>query len=178
MKLRVYLLLVISIISLCSVSAASFQEIEVKNNAGTSLLFPTDMTSQNGPTLFAFILGENREKGTAQVQEMNSWQQALTTYPQAPENLVIYHIPVIEGLPFFLRGIVRNGMRDEYQETIGDEHIAVLFVKSMQSVFEGTGIPFTYEPTLVAVDSSHRIQGYIKGLPTEENLLHLISLMK
>ncbi len=155
---------------------ASFSPRETKDSAGTSAIFPIDLIGQNS-RIFAFILGESREKGEAQFDTMIQWHQALKVIPNFDPSEDIFHIPVIEGLPFFLKGIVRNGMADGYQGIVDGEHIAVLFVRDSEDLFSETGIPFTWEPTLVVVDRKGTVTGYVKGKVSEAGIEKIRSLL-
>ena len=166
-------LLILVIISLFHLSADSFSKIESKDAAGEEMLFPEDLGGTD-PVIFAFILGDSRESGTAQVEVMKEWEQAITS----SLSVTTYHIPVIEGLPFFLKGIVRDGMRDRYDGVVDDERIITLFVKDMKEFIEKAGIPFSFEPTIVILDDSLSVRTYVKGSPTEGKITELKEALK
>ena len=165
----VYTLLVILLLTLSPLAGASFESVEAKDGRGKTIEIPDDLTG-SAPRILAFILGESRESGESQVETMLAWQDRLSSDPAVPPSVQIYHLPVIEGLPFFLKGIVRDGMRDSYRGAVPDSNIAVLFLKDMKSFIENAGIPFSFEPTLVVLDREGEVRTYVKGSPDESSL--------
>jgi len=165
----VLFLLIALVLTLSPLSGASFESVETKDATGETIEFPEDLTG-TAPVILAFILGDSRESGEAQIETMLAWQQSLSSDSAIPAATRIYHMPIIEGLPFFLKGIVRDGMKDSYRGAVPDSNIAVLFLKDMKSFIEEAGIPFSYEPTLVILESNGNVLTYVKGAPDERNL--------
>ncbi|MBN2860762.1 MAG: hypothetical protein JXK93_10910 [Sphaerochaetaceae bacterium] len=168
-RYTVFTLLFTLLLTLSHLTGASFESMETKDATGEKIEFPGDLTGST-PIILALILGDSRESGEAQIETMLAWQDSLSSDSAIPAATRIYHMPIIEGLPFFLKGIVRDGMRESYRGAVSDSNIAVLFLKDMKAFIEDAGIPFSYEPTLVILESNGNVRTYVKGAPDERNL--------
>lgn len=118
--------------------------------------------------LIALNIGTSRSNGGEVQQEaLIAWQDAIETSTSltrfAPP---FYHISVIEGgAPFFVRGAIRRGLAESFENLIDLERGGVLFLSKAEKFAKQAEIPPIDggEPTLVVVSSDGTITGYVKG---------------
>lgn len=163
------------VVLLASVSGASFPVHETRTIGGTKFEFPTDALA-DGPVLFGLAMGTSRENGEVHQQELLQWQAFLNASGSALRDRPFYHFPIIDA-PGFIQGVIRRGIADSYEGTVGADQAAVIFVKNAKKFAEESAIPIDDRASVAVVLPSGRIAGYVKGLPSSESLRELESLI-
>nr|WP_319474219.1 hypothetical protein [uncultured Sphaerochaeta sp.] len=155
--------------------AGTFPEEKAKSFADTDFVFPTDLI-QDAPVLIALNIGTSRENGEVQQEALIAWKDAVegsnTTLSYAP----FYHISVIEGAPFFVRGAIRRGLAESFEGLIEPEQGGVLFLSKAEKFAKQAEIPIDGEPTVVVVSTDGTITGYVKGQVNSLSLSTLVAL--
>ena len=162
--------------SIKPITGASFEEVKARTSSKDKIDFPNDALSSN-PTIFAFILSDTREGGEKQQSQLLQWHTSLLNNPSFPENVQIYHFPVIAGAPGFVKGFIRNGLGETYEGVVDDDNVAVLFVDNAKSFAVNAGLPFNNDATVVVVDNKGNIIGYTTGEVSNEKLNRILSLL-
>ena len=179
MKHSIQLLAVICIcgaVGIQQLSAQSFMEIEAETVGRSDFRFPHDAL-QSSAAVFGLAMSTSRENGEQQQEQLLQWQRIIDTRGLLPTGMPMYHFPVIESPPFFVRGLIRRGIRDVFRGKVDDQLAAVLFVDSTSIFASQAGIPLDSDATIVVVNTDGSLRGYIKGEPSEVALAELQKLL-
>ena len=173
-KLFVVIILLSSL--LLPLTSASFEEVKAKTSSKDKIDFPDDALSSFS-TIFALVLSNTREGGEEQQKQLLSWHTSLISSPSFPKNVNIYHFPVIEDPPGFVKGFIRNGLGETYEGVVDDDKVAVLFVDDAQAFATKAGLPFNNSATIVVVDKKGTVKGYATGEVTSEKMSSILALL-
>jgi hypothetical protein len=142
--------------------AGTLSEEKAKSLADTEFVFPTDLL-KDSPVLIALNIGTSRENGEMQQEALIDWQNVIESSSFSFQSAPLYHISVIEGAPFFVRGAIRRGLAESFGDLIDPKRGAVLFLSKAEKFAKQAEIPIDGEPTMVVVRSDGKITGYVKG---------------
>jgi hypothetical protein len=81
---------------------------------------------------------------------------------------MVWHFPVISGLPFFIKGIVTRAMRKEYEGKVPLDQAGVLFVDDIDEFAAAFGQVVDDRPTIILATSDARPLQAFKGDVTPE----------
>ncbi|MFW6363824.1 MAG: hypothetical protein ACOC0D_08280, partial [Spirochaeta sp.] len=118
-----------------------------------------------------------RENGEQQQEQLLQWQRLIDERGLIPAGISMYHFPVIESPPFFVRGLIRRGIRGVYRGKVDEGLAAVLFVDSIAGFASQTGIPLDADASLAVVNPDGSLRGYVKGSPDETATAQLLELL-
>ncbi len=150
-------------------SEGSFQRVEAQAMSGDAFVFPDDM---HGDPLIIIGLAISTSQANGEVQQnlLLDWQAWLDASDSLPAGIRVYHFPVIENPPRFIRGVIRRAVRRLFDGKVPLSQAAVLYVSDSAAFAESAGIVIDEDPTLVIADAQHRPLALIKGGPSEENI--------
>jgi len=160
------------VICASSIFSATFEEEKTKTADGENFLFPNDAL-RNGPAIFALTMGKDRDNGEVQQEEVIAWQTYFNENPNTVGLIPVYHFPVLSGVPFFIKGTIRNALYDYYTDVVDSAKVGVLFVSKTEKFAKQAEIPLDDECILVAVASDGSIAGYVKGMVTPAKVAQL-----
>lgn len=176
--MRVFLPLILLSTGLSTLTAFPIVESQTLDQA--DFRFPADALEsphENKPVLFAIAMSATQENGEEQQVQLMDWHQRLQSDSRVPDDLPIYHFAVIESPPFFVRGLIRRGIRRSLQGKVSDDRAAVLFVDSTLEFARTAGIPLDTQATMVVLNPDGSLRGYIKGDLTSQSWEQLLSLL-
>jgi hypothetical protein len=173
---RFYIVILLLCALLSPITGSSFEEVKARTSSKNKMDFPDDALSSYS-TIFAFVLSNTREGGERQQSQLLQWHTSLLNNPSFPENVQIYHFPVIAGAPGFVKGFIRNGLGETYEEVVNDDNVAVLFVDDAASFATKAGLPFNNDATIVVVDNRGNIKGYTTGEVSNEKMNTILTLL-
>lgn len=167
-------LIMILVVTFCSflLFSATFEEEKSKTADGENFLFPVDAL-KTGPALFALTMGKDRENGEVQQMHVIGWQEHFDKNPTLLGTIPVYHFPVLSGVPFFVKGTIRNALYKFYADKADPSRVGVLFVSKTEKFAELAGFPADDSGTIVVVASDGSVAGYVKGEVTSEKVAHL-----
>lgn len=142
--------------------AGEFQSVKTKTFAKERFVFPGDI----GPaklSIFFLAMSDDQDSGQAQQQALLEWHAALAERGVFSNDAVPYHFPVLEGVPFFVKGIVSGAMTDIYDGKVPLDQAAPLFIKDLEKFAAGPGLPLDGEPTIVLVSADAKPLEFFKG---------------
>ena len=174
MKKTFACLVIVSLISVFMMSAATFPSSEGKLFNDQAFTFPDDLVSDKH-IVIALTLSSSRKNGEVQQEAFITWQQELAGLITEE---MIYHIVVIDGAPFFVRGAIRSGLAQSYETIIDPAQGGVLFLSKAQRLASQAGIPIDGEPTLVVLSAQNTIAGFVKGSYTQQRKEQLLELLE
>ncbi len=160
------------LLSMASLSGGTFLSIEARTVGGSDFLFPGDALRE-GPALFALAMSTTRENGEYQQERLLEWHHTLMQSSVLPADMSIFHFPVIESPPFFVRGIIRRGIGRSIAPAVLEDRAAVLFVPDTREFARNAGIPLDDQPTLAVVVQGGRVAGFVKGPVSDQGMLEL-----
>ena len=170
------LILIFMIGSFATIGAASFDLLKTKNSDNKTVTFPTEFLSE-GNSIFAFVLSSSREGGESQQKHLLDWQEQLTEHPNFPSSVSIYHLPVIENPPGFVKGFIRKGLGKTYKEYVEDDKVAVLFVKDAEKFALQANLAFEEEAVVAVVDKEGNVIGFVQGEVSSSKIEKLLALL-
>ncbi|NCB01093.1 MAG: hypothetical protein EOM67_02870 [Spirochaetia bacterium] len=178
MKRNYYMLISITLMALLALPlfSATFEEVDAKTSGKDKIEFPKDALSK-GSTIFALVLSNTREGGEEQQKLLLDWHTSLTGHPSFPKEVSIYHFPVIENPPGFVKGFIRKGLGETYEGVVEDDKVAVLFVKDAPKFATSAGIPFDDTATVVVVDNKGNVKGFAKGEVSSDKIRTILALL-
>ena len=168
-------LLLISVLLLVApvAGAAEFVTVKTKNFAKDTFVFPDDVRGGRLNVLF-LAMSDDMDNGREQQDKLLEWQAALDAQGLFSADVVAYYFPVLEGVPFFIKGVVSGRMRDSYTGTVPRERAGALFTKDLDGFAAAAELPVDGEPTIVIASADARPLRYFKGEVTPEGVDEIV----
>ena len=154
----------------------SFQRVEAQAMSGDAFVFPDDMRGEP-LILIGLAISTSQANGEVQQNMLLDWQRWLDEEEPLAERLRVYHFPVIENPPRFIRGVIRRAVRKLFDGQVPLSQAAVLYVSDSSAFAASAGIEIDENPTLVIADAAHRPLVLIKGGPSDENTTRLLEAL-
>ncbi|MDT3358026.1 MAG: hypothetical protein LIR47_01635 [Spirochaetota bacterium] len=174
--MRKIISIVVCMLACSMVFAASFSSVEGKLFNDKSFIFPDDLLEERS-VIIALTLSSSRKNGEEQQKHFIEWQKKLKETSSKLNAITVYHISVIDGAPFFVRGAIRNGIAKEYGELVQASQGGVLYLSKSERFASDARIPIDGEPTLVVLSATGSIEGFVKGAYSSDRMLQLQSLL-
>ncbi|MDP7093832.1 MAG: hypothetical protein QF580_05320, partial [Gammaproteobacteria bacterium] len=111
-------------------------------------------------------MSNTREAGERQGEMLKQWHAELEPLGLFSDQVVGYYFTVIKA-PFFVKGVIRRAMRDDYEGNIPLDQSGILFVKDMAKFADAAGLTIDDWPTIVLVAPDGQLLHALKGAPTE-----------
>ena len=123
-------------------------------------------------------MGGDREDGTYQQDALLAWQAALEERGVFSDNVMAYHFPVMEGVPFFVKGIIVGAIRDSYEGKVPLDQAGVLFIKDLEAFAEAAGLVVDGQPTIVIATSEAKPLQSFKGEVSPEGVDEIVAAIE
>lgn len=175
-KSNLLLIILLFVSALGSLGGASFSSVEGKLFNDKAFIFPDDLLEQ-GPVVVALTLSSSRKNGEEQQGLFIDWQKKLKAAFSPLRSVSIYHVSVIDGAPFFVRGAIRGGIAKEYGDILESSQGGVLFLSKSERWAADAAIPIDGQPTLVVLSENGSILGFVKGEYSEQRAEQLQTLL-
>jgi hypothetical protein len=184
MRLRITVAIVASALLAASpiAGAAEFERVKTKTFDKRKFVFPDDVGGGRLTVLF-LAMSTDQDNGIYQQEALLEWHAALDERGVFSDEVVPYHFAVLAGPPFFIKGMIRSGMRDFYDGKIALDRAGVLFVDDLAAFAAAAGLEADARPTIVIAtadaaplqafkgdvspDGADEIAGAIRDLLTE-----------
>ncbi len=158
-------------------ASAAFAVVDTKTLDKEKFVFPDDVRGTQLNVLF-LAMGADRENGTYQQDALLAWQTALADRGVFSDDVMAYHFPVMEGVPFFVKGIIAGAMRDLFDGKVPPDQVAVLFIKDLAAFAEAAGLVVDGEPTIVIATSDAKPLQSFKGEASPEGVDEIIAAIE
>ena len=133
-------------------------EVHGTSLAGDSVNLPDDLHGKLGVLVIGFSKGSRVAATT--------WARRLGTEFHDSNEVASYELPMLAGVPGFLRGIVVRSMKSDVSERGQHTFVPVTTDEDRWKSLVHYGKPD--DPYLLIVDGSGKVQGMASGEPTEE----------
>ncbi len=135
---------------------AGFQRVSAKTLAKEKFSFPGDLKADQLNVLFVAI-SDSQEAGEHQGEILRGWHAQLAAQGLFTESVLPYHFPVMEGVPFFVKGLVARGMRGVYEDLLPLQQVVILHVDNTAD-FAGTlSVLNDQEPTVILISNAGQV---------------------
>jgi hypothetical protein len=148
---------------------AAFAAVSAKTLDKEKFAFPGDVKGKQLNIVF-LSMSDDQDNGTYQQEALLAWQAALDERGIFSDDVMAYHFPVMEGVPFFIKGIISGAMRDSFEGKVPPDQVAVLFIKDLEAFAEPAGLQLDGEPTIVIASSDARPLQAFKGEVSPEGV--------
>jgi hypothetical protein len=173
LKSSVILFAVTSMVSSQAADPGTFIQVETETFDKEDFIFPDDLSAAELNVVY-LAMSKDRDNGQYQGQVLMEWNTALAEQELFNDQIIAYHFAVIKA-PFFIKGVIRNAMRDDMEGTFPLDRSGILFVGDMEEFAESARLPLDNQATLVFVSPDGRILRVFDGEPTEAGIEAVIS---
>ena len=156
---------------------AAFASVKAKTLDKEKFVFPDDIRGAQLNILF-LAMGGDREDGTYQQDALLAWQAALEERGVFSDDVMAYHFPVMEGVPFFVKGIIVGAIRDSYEGKVPLDQAGVLFIKDLEAFAEAAGLVVDGQPTIVIATSEAKPLQSFKGAVSPEGVDEIVAAIE
>jgi hypothetical protein len=156
---------------------ATFATVKAKTLDKEKFVFPDDIRGARANILF-LAMGGDREDGTYQQDALLAWQAALDERSVFSDDVMAYHFPVMEGVPFFVKGIISGAMRDSFEGKVPPDQVAVLFIKDLEAFAEPAGLTLDGQPTIVIATHDAKPLQSFKGEVSPEGVDEIVQALE
>jgi hypothetical protein len=183
--MRRILLSIIAAASVLGISATvgqeqhtgSFERIKAKTFAKEKFIFPDDVRGTELNILF-LAMSADRENGEAQQLALLDWHAALAQRGVFSAAVMPYHFPVLAGVPFFVKGMIIDAMRDLYEGRVPFDQSGVLFVTDLTSFAGSAGLMLDEQPTIVIATADSIPLRSFKGEVSSEGVDEIVTAIE
>jgi hypothetical protein len=145
----------------------TFARVETKTFDKEKFVFPDDLTATRLNVVF-LAMTKDQDTGEYLQNALIDWQTELERRNAISDGVMVWHFPVISGLPFFIKGIVTRAMRKEYEGKVPLDQAGVLFVDDIDEFAAAVGQIVDDRPTIVLATPDARPLQFFKGDVTPE----------
>lgn len=156
---------------------AAFEQIKAKTLDKEKFIFPDDIRGARLNILF-LAMSANRENGEYQQGALLAWHEALAERGVFSAEVMPYHFPVMEGVPFFVKGLIVNSIRDSYAGKVPLGQCGVLFVKDIEAFADAAGLTLDRQPTIVIANSELVPLQSFKGEVSPEGVDEIVAAIQ
>jgi len=156
---------------------AAFATVKAKTLDKEKFVFPDDIRGAQLNIMF-LAMGGDREDGTYQQDALLAWQAALEERAVFSDDVMAYHFPVMEGVPFFVKGIIVGAIRDSYEGKVPLDQAGVLFIKDLEAFAEVAGLVVDGQPTIVIATSEAKPLRLFKGEVSPEGVDEIVAAIE
>jgi hypothetical protein len=152
---------------LADTTGGSFPRVKAKTFDKKKFVFPDDLRATKLNLVF-LIMAKNRDEGEKLQLALIEWQSALEQRGALVDGVMVWHFPVMSGLPFFIKGVAAKAMGKVYEGQVPLDQAAVLFVDDLDEFAAASGQVVDNQPTIVITTPDARQLQTFKGDVTPE----------
>ncbi|MBT78121.1 MAG: hypothetical protein QF789_02215 [Gammaproteobacteria bacterium] len=148
-------------------AADRFPRVETKTFDKEKFIFPDELRGTQLNVLF-LAMTKDQDIGEYLQKALIDWQVELEQRGVLGDGVLAWHFPVLSGLPFFIKGIVKRAMAKEYADKVPLDQAGVLFVDDLDKFAAAAGLIIDDRPTIVITTADARQLQTFKGDVTPE----------
>jgi hypothetical protein len=168
LKISSVLFLVLGLAVSQANDSVAFMQVESETFDKEDFVFPDDLRA-TGLNVVYLAMSKDQDNGQYQGQVLMEWNAALTEAGLFSDEILAYQFAVIKA-PFFIKGVIRNAMRDDFEGNFPLDRSGILFVGDLEEFAETAGLPLDDQATIVLVSPEGKILRVFDGEPTEEGV--------
>jgi len=139
-----------------------FERVETKTFDKQKFVFPDDVRGTRLNILF-LAMSADEDNGIYQQDALLEWHAALDERGVFSAEVMPYHFPVLQGPPFFVKGMIRGKMRDSYEGKVPLDQAGVLFVDDLAAFAAAAMLVLDSQPTIVIASAGAKPLRAFKG---------------
>lgn len=113
----------------------AFETIETETLDEKPFVFPDDLRAGK-LNIVMLAISEEQDNGTWQGESLLDWYDQLARAGVLSSDVMAWHFSVLK-VPFFVKGLVREGMADSYRGKIPLNQASAMFVKDVAACETG-----------------------------------------
>ncbi len=153
--------------------AQSFETVKSKNLEGDKFAFPADLDAPK-LNIVMLAISEDQDNGTWQGEALLEWYALLEAQGVLSDDVKAWHFSVMK-VPFFIKGVIRSSMADDYEGKLPLDQAAPLYVKDAKKFAAAADVTVDDKPTVVLMTPDGQLHESFKGEPTEALLAQVAS---
>lgn len=146
----------------------AFKQVETETLDDQEFVFPDDFKGKS-LNIVMLAMSKEQENGAWQGDVLAEWYAALAEQGVLTDEVLAYHFSVMK-VPWFIKGLVRNGMAKSYADKMPLSQAGTIFTKDLEGFAAAPGIPLNGQPALVLVAPDGKLMELFQGEVTPENL--------
>jgi len=162
---------------LATANLGQFERVEAKTFAKNKFDFPSGVSGQQLNVMF-LGMSANQEDGEYQQAALLEWYASLQERGVFSPNVMPYHFLAMQGIPWFVKGMVIRKMAEPYEGQISLDQAAVLFIDDVEEFAAAVGLPADPVPTIVLADSSGVPLTYFRGDVSAEGVDEVVAAIE
>jgi len=151
-----------------------FSTVKAQTFSKKDFRFPDDLAGGRLNIIFLGI-AKDQDKGEAQPEVLLEWHAALEAAGAFSNAVMPYHFVVISGPPFFVKGLIRRGLRKTYEDRVPPDQGAVLFVDDIDEFAASGGLVVDDEPYVLIVSAGGQVLASFRGRASDAGVAGIIS---
>jgi hypothetical protein len=156
---------------------AAFVTVKAKTLDKEKFVFPGGVRGTRLNIIF-LSMSDDQDNGTYQQEALLAWQAALDERSVFSDDVMASHFPVMEGVPFFVKGIISGAMRDSFEGKVPPDQVAVLFIKDLEAFAEPAGLELDGQPTIVIATHDAKPLQSFKGEVSPEGVDEIVQALE
>jgi hypothetical protein len=155
-------------VALAAQDSRSFVQVEMKTLDKEEFVFPDDLNA-GSLNIVMLAISTDQDNGTLQGDMLVEWYATLNAAGLLNNEVKAWHFSVMK-VPFFVKGIIRNGMAESYEGKLPLNQAGPIYIRKAGKFAEQAGIEIDGLPTIVLVTPDGELHEAFKGGPTKERL--------
>jgi len=155
----------------------AFMRIKTKTFDKEKFVFPDDLRATRLNVVF-LAMTKDQDTGEYLQKALIDWQVELERRDAIVDGVIVWHFPVLSGVPFFVKGVATRGMRKEYEGKVPLDQAAVLFVDDIDEFAAAAGQVVDDRPTIILATPDARPLQTFKGDVTPEGADEVANAIK
>ena len=179
-ELRLFQPIILALLFAASVSFSAsaaelgvFQEVEIETLDKEDFDFPNDLRAKS-LNIVMLAMSKEQDNGTAQGDALVEWYAALEEQGLLTDDVLAWHFSVMK-VPFFVKGLIRGGLADSYEDKLPLNQAGAIFIKDIDGFAESAGIEIDGQPSIVLVSADGELLELFKGDVSEERVATIVA---
>lgn len=154
----------------------SFQRVEMETLDGEDFVFPDDFSGAS-LNIVLLAISEEQDNGQWQGDRLLEWYAALDDAGVLSADVKAYHFSVMK-VPWFVKGLIRGGLADDYAGKVPADQAGALFVKNIEKFAAAPGVALDGQPTIILVAANGAFLETFKGEVSEAGVGQVVQAVE
>jgi len=162
---------------LAAANLGQFESMEAKTFSKDKIKFPDDVSGQTLNVLF-IGMSDSQEDGEYQQTALLDWYISLNERGVFSDDVMPYHFLAMQGIPWFVKGMVIKKMGEPYEGQISLDQTGVLFIDDIDEFAGAVGLPADNVPTIVLTDAEGVPLTFFRGEVSPEGVDEVVAAIE